>query len=506
LTARQVKIVIVGAGFSGLGMAARLLSAGERDFVVLERADDVGGVWRDNVYPGCRCEIPSHLYSLSFAPNPYWKQSYATQSEIHAYLQGCARRFGILPRVRFGHEVVRASWQEDRQRWQIETGRGTFISEVIVCGTGVHADPLVPRFEGIEAFDGKVMHSARWDLSYDLRGKRVAVIGTGASAIQLIPEIQPVVDRLLVFQRTPTWVARLGNRPISASTHRLFAAAPFVQRLWRWLNSLAFELLLPVFLYRPLTRFATELARRRIERKVPDAALREKLTPDFLFGCNHPLRSDSYLPCLTRANVEVVTDAIREIGRDSIATVGGARYAVDAIVLATGFLVLPIARLISGRGGLTLADSWNGCPQAHLGTTVSGFPGLFLLFGGPNGGVGHSSAIEMIEAQIAHVMSALQFMKRRGLVAVEPLPAAQSAFVAEVDRRMRGSVWQRGACNTNFLRDRSGRNFGIWPGFIGAFRRRVTRFDGSEYSAIPRRGVAPEFDSTLTREAARSPG
>jgi cation diffusion facilitator CzcD-associated flavoprotein CzcO len=331
------------------------------------------------------------------------------------------------------------------------------------------------------------------------------VIGTGASAVQIIPEIQPIVERLLVFQRTPPWVVRLGNRPISASAHRLFAAVPFVQRLWRWLNYLAFELLLFAYLFPPLTRFATELARRRIERKVPDAALRKKLTPGYLFGCKQALRSDGYLSCLTKANVEVVTDAIREIGRNSIVTVESLRYDVDAIVLATGFLVAPIARVISGRGGRTLADSWNGCPQAHLGTTVSGFPGLFLLLG-PNSAAGHSSAIEMIEAQIAHVMSALQYMKRRDLIAVEPLPPAQSAFVAEVDRRMRGTVWKPGGCSTNYLRDRSGRNFAVWPGFIGAFRRRVSRFDGSEYSAIPRQDVAPEFDSAPTREAARSPG
>jgi cation diffusion facilitator CzcD-associated flavoprotein CzcO len=492
----------VGAGFGGLGMAARLLSTGERNFMVLERADDVGGVWRDNVYPGCRCEIPSHFYAFSFAPNPYWKHTYATQLEIQAYLQSCARRFGILPHVRFGHEVIRASWQEDCQRWHIETGCGTFVSEVLVCCTGLHSDPQVPTFEGIEAFDGKVMHSARWDRGWDLRGKRVAVVGTGASAIQIIPEIQPFVEKLVVFQRTPPWVARLGNRSISASAHRLFAAAPFVQRLVRWLTCLALELLLVVFRFPSLTRYATELSRRRIERKVADPALRKKVTPDYLFGCRHILRSDSYLSCLTKANVEIVTDAIREIGRNSIVTVENARYDVDTIVLATGFLVFPIARVISGRGGLTLAESWNGCPQAHVGTTVSGFPGLFLLLG-PNGAVAHSSELAMIEAQIARVLSALRYMKRRDLVAVEPLPTAQSAFVAEVDRKMRRTVWKPGGCSTTYFVDRSGRNFAFWPGFIGAFRRRVTRFDCREYSAIPRRDVAPEVMSAPSREAAR---
>jgi len=470
-------------------MAARLLSAGERDLLVLERAGEVGGVWRDNVYPGCVCDVPSHLYALSFAPNPYWTHRYAPQPEIQSYLTDCAHRFGILPHLRFDHEVTGMSWHEDRQRWHIETPRGDFMSEVVVVCTGAFSEPQTLPLDGIETFDGKVMHSARWDRSYDLRGKRVAVIGTGASAIQIIPEIQPLVEKLVVFQRTPQWVLHLGNRPISASIQRLFAAVPPVQRLVRRLIYLTHESLVLALIVPRLTRSVTRYALRRLERKVADAALRKSVTPNYAVGCKRVLRSDNYLSCLANANVEIVTDAIREVGRHSIVTVQGARYDVDAIVFATGFLVseLSLARVISGRGGLTLAESWNGSPKAHVGTTVSGFPSLFLLLG-PNTGVGHSSVLETIEAQMDHVIGALQCMKHHDLAAVEPLPAAQAAFVAAVDKKMRGTVWEQDRCRSYYY-DRSGRNFVIWPGFIGAFRRRVAHFDRSEYSAVPRRNV-----------------
>jgi cation diffusion facilitator CzcD-associated flavoprotein CzcO len=484
---RHVKVAIAGTGFAGLGTAIRLKQEGEHDFLVFERAGDVGGVWRDNSYPGCACDVESHLYSFSFARNPGWTRAYAPSSEIWEYLRDCARRFGILPHVRFHHEVREAAWDDAAQHWRLETSGGVYTADVLVAGVGALSEPSIPKLPGIERFQGKTFHSARWDHGYALAGKNVAVIGTGASAIQFVPRIQPVVGSLRLFQRTPPWVLPRHDRALGPRTRRLMRSSRAAQWLMRASIYGRRELFALGFLHPRLAELPEKLARRYLERMIPDPVLRAKLTPSYRLGCKRVLISDDYLPSLTRDNVEVITDAIREVRAHSIVTADGVEHPVDAIIYGTGFHVtdMPIARRVRGRDGRTLDEVWRGSPQAHLGTTVAGYPNFFMLLG-PNTGLGHSSVILMIESQIEHVLKALRFMRQRDLAAVEPRPEAQADWIAEVDRRMLGSVWTAGGCQSWYL-DETGRNSTLWPGFTFTFKRRVERFVPEEYVAIRRR-------------------
>jgi len=474
-------VAIVGSGFAGLGAAIRLCQQGAEDFVVFERAGDVGGTWRDNTYPGCACDVQSHLYSFSFAPNPDWTRSYSPQAEIWEYLRRCARDFRVLPHIRFRHEVLDAAWDDAARLWRIETSQGPYTSRVLVMASGALSEPSVPRLPGIESFKGKTFHSARWDHAYDLDGRRVAVVGTGASAIQFVPQIQPRVERLHVFQRTPPWIMPRRDRDLAERERRLFRRFPRAQRAARAAIYLLRELLVFGFRSVRLARQVERIALRHLERSVPDPALRARLTPRYRIGCKRILVSDDYLPALTRPNVELVTDRITEVREHSVVTEDGAEREVEAIIFGTGFAVTehPIARRVRGRAGRTLAAVWAGSPRAHLGTTVAGFPNLFILMG-PNTGTGHTSVLYMMEAQIEHFLSALGHMRRRGAAAIEPRPEAQAAYLAEVERRMAGTVWTAGGCASWYL-DRTGRNSALWPDFTWSFRRRVASLKPEEY-------------------------
>jgi cation diffusion facilitator CzcD-associated flavoprotein CzcO len=475
-----IPIAIVGTGFSGLGMAIRLKQHGIDDFVLFERAHEVGGTWRDNSYPGCACDVESHLYSFSFAPNPSWTRMFSPQAEIWDYLRDCVERFGIRARIRFGHEVREATWDDTRKRWRLVTSQGTFTAEVLISATGALSEPKTPKLEGIDRFQGKIMHSARWDHDYDLTGRRVAVIGTGASAIQFVPEIQPRVGRLYVFQRTAPWVVPRVDRRLADWERRLLKAFPLLQRLRR----------LRIYLFRELLGFAfrrprimsslRKVALRHLARAIRDPKLCAALTPGYTIGCKRILLSNDYYPSLTRENIELVTDVIREVRARSIVTADGKEREVDALLFGTGFQVteMPCGRFIRGKDGLPLADVWRGSPRAFLGTTVTGFPNLFLLMG-PNTGLGHSSVVLMLESQIAHVLGAVRFMRKNAVAALEPRPEAQARFNAEVDEQMRGTVWTSG-CSSWYL-DRTGRNSTLWPRSVGAFRRRVGRFHPAAY-------------------------
>jgi cation diffusion facilitator CzcD-associated flavoprotein CzcO len=477
----NARVAIIGSGFGGLGTAIRLKQAGIEDFIIFERAGDVGGTWRDNTYPGCACDVESHLYSFSFAPNPDWTRSFSPQPEIWSYLKRCARDFGVLPHIRFRHEVRESVWDEAAQRWRIETSQGSYMASILVLAAGALSEPVVPRLPGLESFQGKAFHSARWDHDYDLTGRRVAVVGTGASAIQFVPEIQPKVERLHVFQRTPPWIIPRHDRTLSELEHRLFRRFPIAQRAARASIYLFRELFLLPFRHFWLAGQIERLARRHLERSVPDAKLRAKLSPDYSIGCKRILISNDYLPSLIRPNVEVVTEGIAEVREHSIVDRSGVERAVDAIILGTGFRVTdpPLARHVRGRDGRTLSEIWGGSPQAHVGTTVAGFPNLFILLG-PNTGLGHNSVVYMIEAQIEHVLAALRHMQRHAASAIEPRPEAQAAFVAEVRRRMEGTVWIAGRCVSWYL-DSTGRNSTLWPDFSWRFRRRVARLNPDEY-------------------------
>jgi cation diffusion facilitator CzcD-associated flavoprotein CzcO len=480
-TATDVSVAVVGSGFSGLGMAIRLKQEGIEDFVVLERAADVGGTWYANTYPGCACDVPSHLYSYSFAPNPDWSRTYSGQPEIEAYLKRCCERFGIEPHLRLGHEVTSASWSEDEGRWHVETPRGTFRARVLVAGPGPLTEPRIPDLPGLETFEGASFHSARWDHGHDLTGERVVSVGTGASAIQIVPAIQPRVERLHVIQRTPPWVMPHTNRGVTRLERRLYRALPALQRLVRGGVYAGRETFVLGFVKDPrLMRVAERIARAHMRKHIDDPELLEKVTPDYTIGCKRILPSNRWYRALAQPNVELVTEGIAEVRPRSVVTGDGVERAADTIVFSTGFHVadVPVGERIRGADGRTLAETWGGSPRAYLGTAVAGFPNLFMLLG-PNTGLGHSSMVYMIESQIAYVMGALRAMADHGAERLEVRAEAQAAYNERIDRQMRGTVWSSG-CASWYL-DESGRNATLWPDWTWRFRRRTARFDPAAY-------------------------
>jgi cation diffusion facilitator CzcD-associated flavoprotein CzcO len=491
-------VAIVGAGFSGLGMAIRLKQAGLTDFLVFERAEDLGGTWRDNVYPGCGCDVESYLYSFSFALNPNWTRLFSSQQEIWAYLRRCSRRFKVQSHLCWGHDVQDAWWDDAAQHWRISTTQGDFTATFLIFGAGPLSVPALPDIPGMDRFTGLIFHSARWDQTHDLRGKRVAVIGTGASAIQLVPRIQPRVGQLYVFQRTPAWIVPRGDRAISTRERILYRAFPLLQRLIRARIYWQRELLALGMVYRPdILKQGERLARRHLEAQIADPALRARLTPDYRLGCKRILPSDDYYPALTQANVELVTDHIRAITAQGLLTEDGIERPVDAIIFATGFHAsdAPYAGLLHGRDGRSLAEAWQDGAEAYLGTTVAGFPNLFLCIG-PNTGLGHNSMVFMIESQIAYVFDCLRTLEQRGMQSFEVRPEVQAAYNALLQRRMGKTVWMTG-CSSWYLAA-NGRNTTLWPGFTWEYRLRTRRFDTASYRLTPRKeargavGSAPE--------------
>lgn len=487
-TVPHARVAILGTGFSGLGTAIRLKKRGHEDFVLIEQASDVGGTWRDNTYPGCACDIPSNLYSFSFALNPNWTRAFPPQPEIWNYLRRCAEQADILPHIRWNSQLLNAAWDEDDRNWHITTSQGRLTADFLILGNGPLSEPSLPAIPGIEDFEGVIFHSARWNHDYDLSGKRVAVIGTGASAIQFVPQIQPKVGHLSLFLRTPPWILPRSDRPVPAWKRTLYRRLPITQRFVRARIYWRLELTVLAFVYRPdRLKDAMQICRRHLERQVPDSTLREKLTPRYTLGCKRVLLSDDFYPSLMQPNVEVVSERIREIRAHSIVTEDGAEREIDTLICATGFHVTnaQIPRCIFGRGGQSLAERWSEGMNAYLGTTVSGFPNLFLLIG-PNTGLGHNSMVVMIESQINYILDCLRTMERRKLQTFEVQDEAQEAYNAEVQRRMRGTVWTSG-CASWYL-DARGRNTTIWPGFTFEFRRRTRHFDPQRYHLISQQG------------------
>jgi cation diffusion facilitator CzcD-associated flavoprotein CzcO len=484
---QQTEVVIVGAGFAGLGMAIRLQQGGIDDFVLLERASGVGGVWRDNRYPGLTCDIESHLYSYSFEPNPSWTRMFAPQAEILAYLERCADKHGLRSRIRFDTPATGATFDEQAGRWTVDTGgKEPLSARVLISGAG-HAlsQPVYPEIPGREAFAGKTMHSARWDASLPLEGKAVAVIGTGASAIQIVPSIAPRVGRLHVFQRSPPWILPKPDRDITARERKRFERFPFLQRLWRWWQFWAHELSgAGFFVTFSVMAVGQWLARRYLGATVPDPALRARLSPAYKMGCKRILVSSDYYPALQRPNVELVTEQIQEIRPHSIVTADGRERPVDVLVFATGFEAAeakpPFG--VRGRGGLELVEAWRDGIEAYLGTAISGFPNLFLLVG-PNTGLGHSSMVLMMESQIRYIVGAVRALRSRGLKFVDVLADVQRRYNVSLQKRLSKTVWNTGGC-LSWYRTRSGKNTTLWPGFTAEFRWRTRRFDASNYEQI----------------------
>lgn len=483
----HVDHLIVGAGFAGLAAAIKLDEADERDFVVIEKDSDVGGTWHINTYPGAECDVPSQLYSYSFALNPNWSRVYSPQQEIWEYTRKVAEESGTLDRFEFDTAVLDARWDEEAQRWLVRTegpdGVQEYAARTVISGSGGLSEPRLPEIDGIDSFQGEIFHSARWDHDVDLAGKRIAVIGTGASAIQLVPELQKVAGHVDVYQRTPNWIIPRNERSFSALEKTLFAKVPGVQRAARSVVYGTLEARVPAFAKFPQLMRAIELqGRRHIAKGIKDPELRAKVTPSYRAGCKRILVSNKWYPALDADNVDLVTDPIVKVTGDAVVTADGTERAIDVLVVATGFYVTepPIAQHITGRDGRTLADLWDeGGMAAYKGTTVHGFPNLFQLVG-PNTALGHSSMIFMIESQVKYVVEAARTMRREGLAAVEPTQAAQDAWTAEIRRKMKPTVWQTGGCASWYL-DKFGNNTTLWPGQTFTFRQHLSKFDLDRY-------------------------
>lgn len=495
-----LRVAIIGSGFAGIGMAVRLKQMGVASLTVYEAAHEIGGTWRDNAYPGAACDIPSHLYSFSFAQNPSWSSTFASQHEILDYLKRCVREHGIESVIRCNARVARARFDDGARVWRLdivstssengarpgapvpERSEETVEVDVVISANGPLSRPALPDIPGLDRFDGALFHSARWNHGYPLDGKTIAVIGTGASAVQFIPHLQRRAARLQVFQRTPPWIMPRPDRPIGSYAQRTFRWVPFAQRLARWTiywrheaRALAF-IVNPKWMHTPMQFASSYLARR-----VPDPVLRAKLTPNYLLGCKRVLLSSDYYPALAQPNVEVVTTPIREIVADGLITEDGRHHRVDAIICGTGFELADAGAPfpVIGTRGADLDARWlSEGPQAYLGTSISGFPNFFMMIG-PNTGLAHNSMIFMIESHIAYIAGCLRALCRRRARTMEVRSEAEHAFNERLEHAFRGTVWMSG-CRSWYLSKR-GRNAALWPGFSFAFRWLTRRVRASDY-------------------------
>jgi cation diffusion facilitator CzcD-associated flavoprotein CzcO len=480
------EVAIVGAGFGGLGMAIRLKQEGTDDFVLIERGDDVGGTWWANSYPGCQCDIPSNLYSFSFACNPEWDRAYPMRDQILDYLRDCAGRFGVLPQTRLSCELLGARWLADERRWELDTTTGPLSARVLIAAPGLLSEPFVPVLPGIERFAGSAFHTAEWDHSDDLSGKRVALLGSGATAVQVVPEIQARVERLHLFQRTPPWVIPHPDHAVARATRELYRRLPLLQTLSRGVvYGLRETMVLGIARDRRMLKAQELNARLHLRRQVADPELRRRLTPDYEIFCKRIILSNRWYPAIQEPNVDLVTSGVSEVREHSIVDGDGIERAIDTIVFATGFkpAELPIGGRIRGRDGRSLAEVWGGSPEAYLGTTVAGFPNL-LFFYGPNLNLGHSSIVYMLESQFAYALDALRTARRLGAAEFEVRPEVQEAYNRELQERLAETVWNTGGCGSWYI-DRNGRNSIQWPGFTFEYRRRTRRFDAESYRFAP---------------------
>lgn len=481
----DVEIAIIGAGFSGLGMAMQLQRAGRDGYVILEQADEVGGTWRDNTYPGCACDVPAHLYSFSYEQNPDWSRLYAPSGEIQEYILHLVEKYDLRPRIRFKTRVVSLHWDEPAALWRLrfENG-GHMTAKIVVAGLGPLNKPYFPDIKGLDDFEGAVFHSSWWDHSYDLNGKRVAVIGTGASSIQFVPEIAPKVASLHLFQRTPPWIMPHKDRPISGFSRWLFRTFPFIRNLFRSAIYWQMEAAAYGFTVNPkVLKRAQRLALKHIEKQVADPELRRKVTPDYTMGCKRILLSNDYYPALQRGNVHLETEGLAEVRPRNVVTADGRELPVDAIIFGTGFratdLLTPLN--VTGRGGRSLNAEWGDAPEAYLGITASGYPNLFFLVG-PNTGLGHNSIIYMIESQVTYVMDCLAMMDREGLRAIEVKPEIQAAYNEKLQKRMGSTVWVTGC--RSWYQTEDGRIPTLWPGFTFSYRSKTSHVTPTDYERV----------------------
>ncbi|MCF2529674.1 flavin-containing monooxygenase [Yinghuangia soli] len=480
-------ILVIGAGPGGVAAGAWLRRAGF-DFLVLERGSEVGGTWRDNNYPGCACDIAASLYCFSFAPNPDWKRAYAEQPELRDYLQRTADEFDVTRSIRFNEEVKSARW--DGQAWQVESTGGSYTARVLVTATGPWSAPLVPDLPGLDQFPGAVFHSAQWDHDFDLKGKRVAVIGTGASSVQFLPLVQPEVEKLHLFQRTAPWIIPKTDYALSEFERKMYRKYPGALKAMRKTQLGILESLGFFFRHPKAMPALQKLALWNIRRGVKDKALREILTPNFIMGCRRVLLSNTYYPAVASDNVEVIPQELVRIEGSKVIGADGTAREVDAILFGTGFHYSdpPIAGKIRDEKGRTLEEMWEGSPQAYLGTNVHGYPNLFMLLG-PNMGSGTGSAIAGIEAQVRYALSALTTMRDNGWHAVEVRADVQDDYNTELQKALGTTVYTPIGCNSNYI-DRNGRNSTIWPWSTKRLNKRIRTFAPDEYRTVARHELA----------------
>jgi len=476
-------IAILGAGFAGIGMAIQLKKAGIESFTLFERAGEIGGTWRDNTYPGAACDVPSHVYCFSFEPKPDWSRAFASWDEIQGYLLGLVEKWNLRPHLRLGTEIVDARFDEAAGAWTLTTGANESVeARVVVSGVGGLVDPSYPDIKGIQSFGGELFHTARWNHDYDLAGQKVAVIGTGASAVQVVPSIAPQVAELSVFQRTPGWVVPKPDKKYSEAEKRRFARYPLLLRASRLAKYWLSEVMGPVVFLdsERLARVGEYQSLQHLRATVKDPELRRRLTPDFQFGCKRILISDEYWASLERENVVLVTDPIEEIKHEGILTRDGTLHEVDAIISATGFaLGLASAPFpITGRGGSRLDEVWADGAVAYKGMTVHGFPNWFMMMG-PNTGPGHTSVLVYTEAQIHHALGAIQKLRALNLRYVDVKQGVQDRYNAGIQKRMKYMVWSSG-CNSWYL-SKDGSNHSLYPGFAFEYVLRARNFKTREY-------------------------
>jgi cation diffusion facilitator CzcD-associated flavoprotein CzcO len=494
----SVDVLIVGAGFSGICMGIKLLEAGMKNFLVIEKSDDLGGTWYDNRYPGCACDVPAHLYSFSFERNPGWTRMFAGQQEIWQYLKSCVERYGLAPYIRFNTCFREAVWDEGAGKWRISAGgvsrdngncsdHLSIRAQVLISGMGALHVPHYPEIPGIERFSGPSFHSSTWRPDVDLTGKTVAVIGTGASSIQFIPHIAPRAGKLYIFQRTPPWIVPRLDFGISERWRDRFRRMPSFTWLIRKLLFLSLEWRVLSFLGdRVIREYLEKIARRHLESSVSDPKLRAALTPRYQIGCKRILLSDDFYPVFKRRNVELVTERIAEVRESSVVTQDGAERPVDVLIYGTGFHVTDqfIGMKLFGRGGVEIHDAWRNGMSAYLGVTVSGFPNFFILLG-PNTGLGHNSVVLMIEAQVGYVINCLKLMRQRNVSAMEVRAESQRHFAANLRDHMARTVWQSGGCRSWYQDTRTGENTTLWPASVIDYMRNVRSVSESEYDLRP---------------------
>ncbi len=486
-TTTDYEVAIIGAGFSGLGMALRLKKERRNSFIIFERTTEIGGTWRDNIYPGCACDVPSHLYSYSFALNPDWSRAYSPQSEILTYMKKVMQENDLEPKVRYNTEIIQLEFNETLGIWNLIAKDGaTFSAKIVVSATGPLNRPKFPTIKGLTTFKGKTFHSSEWDTDYDLKDKKVAVIGTGASAIQFVPQIAPDVAQLTVFQRTAPWIIPRPDRKITNFEHRLFKTMPALQRLIRNFLYWRAEFFGLGFIgNQTVSKIGEKRARQHLEGSILDPELRKKVTPNFQIGCKRVLISDDYYPTLLRENVHLETESVVEVRPHSIIVKGGAEYEVDAIIFGTGFIASEVMlnMEVVGKSGKKLLEEWqvNG-PEAYFGITISGYPN-YLFMVGPNTGLGHNSIIHMIESQVNYMMDYIKILDRTGADYLDLKPEIQKTFNREIQNRLSTTVWQSGGCKS-WYQTTDGKNTTLWPGLTVEYRKKTRVVNELDYDKV----------------------